>query len=372
MNQLGHVDVCVVGAGVIGLAIARQLSLAGKEVMVLERGPRIGEGVSSRNSEVIHAGIYYPLNSLKAQLCVRGKQLLYDYCEQHQVGHARIGKMIVAANDNEAEVLAGMIENAANNGVHDLRWLSRKAQIELEPQVNATHALLSPSTGIVSAHELMNALLADLESAAGAVALNCRVEEIIVDRSFNVVCSIADERFALAATSIVNAAGLGAQQVATHIDGFPAELVPTLHYCKGSYFVYQGSAPFRRLIYPVPEPGTAGLGVHATLDLGGQVKFGPDVEYVASEDYAVTAAQIATHAAAIKRYFPALEVSRLSPGYAGIRPKLQPPGGPPEDFVIQGAPDHGIPGLVNLFGIESPGLTSSMAIAETVSRLLEA
>lgn len=372
MNESARVDSCVIGAGVVGLAVARQLALSGQEVLVVEKGPGFGEGISSRNSEVIHAGIYYPTDSLKAKLCVRGKQLLYDYCERFNVEHHRLGKLIVATNDNETAQLERIRQQAASNGVTDLTYVSKQTLSIEEPNLTAASALLSPSTGIIGSHQLMTAFLGELEGNDGSLALNARVKRIVAeDNGFEIVCDIEGSSYAFGCRHLVNAAGLSAQSVASLIDGFGDYSIPQLYLCKGNYFLYQGASPFNRLIYPVPDPSGAGLGVHATLDLGGQVKFGPDVEYVDEEDYDVSEDRLLAGVAAIRRYFPGLDTTRLVPGYAGIRPKLQAPGKPAEDFVIQGEETHHIPGLVNLFGIESPGLTSSMAIAETVASRLD-
>jgi L-2-hydroxyglutarate oxidase LhgO len=371
VNNSEIVDVCIVGAGVIGLAIARELAIFGKDVLVLEQGPRYGEGVSSRNSEVIHAGIYYPAGSLKAELCVRGKSMLYEYCESRNIGHDRMGKLIVATTAAEEEQLAGIKRQAGDNGVDDLVEVSRQRLEEMEPALNASMALFSPSTGIISAPELMTSLLADLESGGGTLATRSTVSTVQCGQSgFSVNCNIENQPYEFQCERLVNAAGLGAQQLAASIDGLSPEFVPALFLCKGNYFTYQGGSPFSHLIYPVPERGGAGLGVHATIDLGGQVKFGPDVEYVETEDYSVSDERLDQGVHAIRRYFPSLDPERLLAGYAGIRPKLQGPGDPFCDFVIQGEDAHQIPGLVNLFGIESPGLTSSMAIAETVAARL--
>ncbi|MGV0036327.1 MAG: NAD(P)/FAD-dependent oxidoreductase [Candidatus Azotimanducaceae bacterium WSBS_2022_MAG_OTU7] len=362
------VGVCIVGAGVVGLAIARELAVSGKDVLVVEQGPRFGEGVSSRNSEVIHAGIYYPADSLKAKLCVRGRSLLYAYCESRKVAHGRVGKLIVATTPAEEEQLAGIKRQAIENGVTDLFEVSSQRLAAIEPALNATMALFSPSTGIISAPELMTSLLAELESSGGTLAIRASVSAVQCGQNeFLVKCNIENQPYEFQCERLVNAAGLGAPRLAASIDGLSPEFIPPLFFCKGNYFTYQGRPPFSHLIYPVPERGGAGLGVHATIDLAGQVKFGPDVEYVDTEDYLVSDERLAQSVRAIKRYFPALEPSRLVAGYAGIRPKLQGPGDPFCDFVIQGEDSHRIPGLVNLFGIESPGLTSSMAIAETVA-----
>lgn len=367
-----EVAACVIGAGVIGLATARALSMSGMDVLVLEQGPRIGEGVSSRNSEVIHAGIYYPAGSLKAELCVRGKHLLYDYCEAHQVSHQRIGKLIVAADLEDEAQLSVIEQKAMGNGVEDLEWLSQAQVQQLEPALQAVAALRSPSTGIISAHELMLSFQGDLEAHGGSVALATEVVDINFTGSvFELDCISGGEAYQFASKRLINAAGLATQNIAAMLDESSVD-IPPLYYCKGSYFSYQGRSPFSRLIYPVPEANGAGLGVHATLDMGGQLKFGPDVEYIQNEDYEVSGQRIDSHVEAIRRYFPELDRDRLVPAYSGIRPKIQAPGEPPADFMIQGPGNHGIAGLVNLFGIESPGLTSSMAIAETVLDQLQA
>lgn len=370
MSMIDQVDACVVGAGVIGLAVARQLSLAGLEVLVLEKHARFGEGVSSRNSEVIHAGIYYPAGSLKAQLCVRGKQLLYDYCSRRGVSHARTGKLIVANGEDEAAQLETIRQQGHGNGV-DLGFVSSAYIKKVEPAVRADAALLSPSTGIVSAAELMTALLGDIESHGSSLACHAEATAILPGAAgFLVRTAIEGAAFEFQCRLLVNAAGLQAQAVAGSVAGMNSDLIPVLHLCKGTYFMLQGKNPFHHLIYPVPHPTGAGLGVHATIDLSGQVKFGPDVEYISAEDYAVSEERMRLSYAAIRSYFPALKDGQLQPGYAGIRPKLQGPQDPPQDFVIQDEAQHGIKGLVNLFGIESPGLTSSMAIAETVAERL--
>ena len=372
MADVDFVETCIIGAGLVGLAVARQLALTGQQVMVLERSSRFGEGVSSRNSEVIHAGIYYPRDSLKAKLCVRGKALLYDYCVSHNIEHRAIGKLIVATSTGEEPELESILNRAADNGVTDLEYQSR-AQLEtIEPNVHATLALKSPSTGIVDSHGVMTALLGDLEGEGGILARRATVTEIRpVEFGFVVLTSIEGEEYRFGCRYLVNAAGLGAQQIADSTEGFHKGLIPKLHLCRGNYFLLQGKNPFNHLIYPVPDPAGAGLGIHATIDVGGQVKFGPDVEYIDKEDYEVPEHKLSSHYQAIRRYLPQLEDDTLTPGYAGIRPKLQGPGDPPADFVIQSETTHKVPGLINLFGIESPGLTSSLAIAETVASTLE-
>ena len=361
------VDCVVIGAGVVGLAVARALALQGREVMVLEAADAIGTGTSSRNSEVIHAGIYYPQGSLKARLCVEGKDLLYAYCGERVIGHRRCGKLIVATSDAQVAQLQGIIARAAANGVHDLVLLTREEARALEPQLDCVAAVHSPSTGIVDSHALMLALQGDLENAGGLVALNSPLAQAECARG--AITLIAEDGTALQATTVVNAAGLHAQALARRFAGLPAQHIPPSHYAKGNYFTLSGRSPFNRLIYPVPE--AAGLGVHLTIDLGGQAKFGPDVQWVDSpDDLVVDPARGDAFYAEVRKYWPALKDGALIPGYAGLRPKIQAPGEPAKDFLIQGPAEHGVAGLVNLFGIESPGLTSSLAIGDYVSRML--
>lgn len=364
---MDSVDVVVVGAGVVGLAVARALALQGREVMVLEAADAIGTGTSSRNSEVIHAGIYYPQGSLKARLCVAGKALLYDYCAQRGIGHSRCGKLIVATHDSQMPALQAIIAKAAANGVHDLVLLTREQARALEPALECVAAVLSPSTGIVDSHALMLALQGDLENAAGMVVLNSPLAQAHCGPSAIVL--VAEDGTELAAQSVVNAAGLHAQALASRFAGLDTRHVPPSHYAKGNYFTLSGRSPFSRLIYPVPE--AAGLGVHLTLDLGGQAKFGPDVQWVdAPDDLMVDPRRGDAFYAEVRKYWPGLPDGALQAGYAGIRPKIQAPDQPARDFLIQGPAEHGVAGLVNLFGIESPGLTSSLAIGRHVSELL--
>ena len=361
-----RVDCIVIGAGVVGLAVARALALQGREVMVLEAQDAIGTGTSSRNSEVIHAGIYYPAGSLKAQLCVRGRGLLYAYCEARGVPHQRCGKLIVATTGSQRAELQAIERKARANGVDDLQWLERDAARALEPALECVAALLSPSTGIVDSHALMLALQGDLEHAGGMVVLNAPVARARCTQDA-LVLETAD-RTLLQARTMVNAAGLWAPGLARAFEGLDARHVPEARYAKGNYFTLTGRAPFRRLIYPVPE--AAGLGVHLTLDLGGQAKFGPDVQWVEGpDDLVVDPRRGDAFYAEVRRYWPALADGALAPGYAGIRPKIHGPGEPAADFVLQGPGVHGIPGLVNLFGIESPGLTSALALGERVAAL---
>ena len=369
-----QVDTVVIGAGVVGLAVARALAVQGREVMVLEAADAFGTGTSARNSEVIHAGIYYPAGSLKARLCVQGKQMLYDYCAERGIAHQRCGKLIVATSADQVDELRAIQQRAAANGVHDLRLLTRAEAQALEPSLQCHAALLSPSTGIVDSHGLMLSLLGDLEQAGGLLAANSEVKSLAAledkaQAAIKMEVFGGEESTELIARQVVNAAGLHAPALAARTQGLDLRHVPQAHFAKGNYFTLSGRAPFSRLIYPVPEPG--GLGVHLTLDLGGQAKFGPDVQWVDSpHDLEVDAARGNAFYAEVRRYWPELRDGALQPGYAGIRPKISAPGEPAADFVIQGPREHGVPGLVNLFGIESPGLTSCLALgAATVEAL---
>ncbi len=365
---MDEVDCVVIGAGVVGLAVARALALQGREVMVLEAASAIGTGTSSRNSEVIHAGIYYSPGSLKARLCVRGKHLLYAYCAERGIAHSRCGKLLVATQAGQVSQLQGIIAKAAANGVSDLVLLTREQARAMEPQLECIAAVHSPSTGIVDSHALMLALQGELENAGGVVALNSPLRQAYIG-SYAIEL-IANDGTALRARTVINAAGLLAPALAGRFQGLAPKHVPAPYFAKGNYFTLAGRSPFNRLIYPVPEP--AGLGVHLTLDLGGQAKFGPDVEWVDSpDDLRVDAARGEAFYAEVRKYWPALPDGALQPGYAGMRPKLHAPGAPAHDFVIQGPDVHGVAGLVNLFGIESPGLTSSLALAEHVALMLQ-
>lgn len=364
---MDQIDCVVIGAGVVGLAVARAMAQQGREVMVLEAADAIGTGTSSRNSEVIHAGIYYPQGSLKASLCVQGKSLLYDYCVAHGIGHNRCGKLIVATSDAQVAQLQNIISKAVANGVDDLVLLSREEARTLEPQLECVAAVHSPSTGIVDSHGLMLALHGDLENAGGLVVFNSALAQAHCAQ--DAIVLVASDGTELLARSVVNAAGLHAQTLARRFAGLDTQLVPPSHYAKGNYFTISGRSPFTHLIYPVPE--SAGLGVHLTVDLGGQAKFGPDVQWVeSSDDLVVDPARGDAFYAEVRKYWPALQSGSLIPGYAGIRPKIQAPDESARDFLIQGPALHGVPGLVNLFGIESPGLTSSLAIGDYVRRLL--
>jgi len=360
-----------------GVAVARALALAGREVLVLEAQGAIGTGTSARNSEVIHAGLYYAPGSLKAQLCVRGRDLLYAYCAARGVPHRRCGKLIVATAPQELERLQALAQRAAANGVHDLQWLDAAAARALEPALACAAALHSPSTGIIDSHALMLALQGDLEHAGGMVVLHSKVNsaKVLDGRAQAAILLEVNEGELLQARTVVNAAGLQACVLARRFAGLDPRHVPTPCFAKGNYFMLLGKAPFQRLIYPVPQEG--GLGVHLTLDLAGQAKFGPDVQWLkggdgfdAPDDFTVDAARAAVFYDAVRRYWPDLPEGALAPGYAGIRPKIKIDGAIADDFYIAGPQQHGVRGLVNLFGIESPGLTSALAIAEWVLQLL--
>lgn len=362
------VEAVVIGAGAVGLATARALALAGREVLILEAAATFGSEISSRNSEVIHAGIYYPTGSLKARLCVSGRDRLYAYCASRGIAHKRLGKLIVASEPEQVPALQKIKAQAEANGVGDLEWLGANAVQGLEPALKASAALLSPSTGIVDSHGLMLSYLGEAESRGAAIAYRSPVEGgTIINDGF--MLDVGGETpMQLRCRNLVNAGGLDAQRVARSLKGFDSHLVPQLHLAKGSYFVLAGPAPFERLVYPVPEHG--GLGVHLTLDLAGRARFGPNVEWVDALDYRVQPEQAESFYGAIRRYWPGLGDGKLAPGYAGIRPKLSGPKDPAADFMIQGQAAHGVPGLVNLFGIESPGLTASLALAEMVAATL--
>ena len=362
-----QVQTVVIGAGVVGLAVARALAQSGREVIVLEAADAIGTGTSSRNSEVIHAGIYYPAGSLKARLCVQGKALLYAYCEAKNVDFRRCGKLIVATSVAQVAQLEQIKNKAEANGVMDMQMLSRAQAQALEPALECQAALLSPSTGIVDSHGLMLALQGDMEQAGGALALMSPIAAAQV-RADGILVRTADGT-ELLAQEVVNAAGLWAPKVAAAIEGLDAQFVPQAFFAKGNYFTFSGRAPFSHLIYPVPE--AAGLGVHLTLDMGGQAKFGPDVEWVDDpEQLQVDAQRCEGFYAEVHKYWPGLPQGSLAPGYAGIRPKISGPHEAAADFRIDGPQQHGVPGLVNLLGIESPGLTSCLAIAQEVLQRL--
>ncbi len=377
-----HVDTVVIGAGVVGLAVARALALAGREVLVLEACDTFGTATSARNSEVIHAGIYYPAGSLKARLCVQGRHLLYEHCAARGVAHRRCGKLIVACSDAQVDELRSIEGRARANGVDDLRWLSRDEALALEPQLDCQAALLSPSTGIVDSHGLMLSLLGDLENAGGLLAVNSEVTWLSAQsgQAQSAIKLVVKEagrdgaEMALQARQVVNAAGLGALALAHRTQGLPPQGLPPLptRWAKGNYFTLSGRAPFSHLIYPVVERDSPSLGVHLTLDMGGQAKFGPDVQWQDTDsDFSVDASRAAAFYDEVRRYWPGLPDGALQSGYAGIRPKITGPGDSAADFFIQGPRQHGVAGLVNLLGIESPGLTSCLALGEAVRRALE-
>jgi L-2-hydroxyglutarate oxidase LhgO len=361
---LEEVDAVVVGAGVVGLAVARELALAGREVLVLDAAEGIGTETSSRNSEVIHAGIYYPAGSLIARTCVAGKHRLYAFCRERGVPHRNCGKLIVATNEEEAARLESIRGRAAANGVPDLRLLTKAEAEAMEPELDITAALHSPSTGIVDSHAYMLALQGEAEAHGAVFVFHAPVEGGRATEEGIEIRVGGAEPMALRCRTLVNSAGLHAPRLARGIAGMPEAHIPTAYYAKGNYFTLSGKAPFSRLIYPVPVPG--GLGTHVTIDMGGQVKFGPDVEWVDRIEYEVDPRRADSFYAAIRRYWPGLPDGALAPAYSGIRPKTVPKGAPAQDFVVQGRGTHGVPGLVHLFGIESPGLTASLALAEHV------
>jgi L-2-hydroxyglutarate oxidase LhgO len=371
---MDRVDALVVGAGAVGLAVARALARAGFETIVAEAEHGIGQGVSSRNSEVIHAGLYYAPGSAKARLCVRGKALLYAFCASHGVEHRNCGKLVVATSEAELPALRQVQERAAANGV-PVQWLSAAQAQALEPALHCVAALSSPTTGIVDSHGFMLALQGDLEAAGGAVALGSRVEGArLGGPGQDHVIRLADGS-EIAAGILVNSASLHAPLLARRFEGLPAAAVPPAAFAKGNYYSLAGRSPFSRLIYPAPAD--AWLGVHLTLDLGGQAKFGPDLEWLAVDDpaqidYRVDPERSAGFYAEVRRYWPGLPDGALAPSYSGVRPKIHRAGEPAPDFRIDGPTAHGVPGLVNLFGIESPGLTSALAIADEVLTLLPA
>ena len=375
----------IIGGGVIGLAIGRALSLSGKETLVLENAAQHGTGTSSRNSGVIHAGIYYPKNSLKAKFCVRGKELLYEYVKTHKVIHKQLGKLIVGQTSDKSK-LQSIFEKGQNNGVKDLTWLTKKQILQMEPELNVTDAIYSPSTGIVDVHSLMHAFEGDLISSSGQIAVKSRFIRAEQTDTFNpgwkVWVSSVDENeeMTLSCNLLVNAAGLDADAVANQIQTYHKVTIPQVYYAKGNYVSLTKPCPFKHLIYPTPVPG--GLGTHLTLDMGGQGQFGPDVEWlgpvemsrlpgssIESFDYSVNNSLLEKFANDVKRWWPSIEANNLAPAYSGIRPKLSAPGEPAADFYIQSQNESKIPGLIQLFGIESPGLTSSLSIAEHVLEL---
>jgi L-2-hydroxyglutarate oxidase LhgO len=354
----------VVGAGVVGLATARALAMRGREVIVLERAADIGFETSSRNSEVIHSGIYYPKGSLKAKTCVAGRERLYRYCREHGVPHRKLGKLIVASREEEISGLEKIAAAAEGNGVEDLEWLGAAEALSLEPELFCVAALFSPSTGIIDSHALMLALEGEAEEAGATIAFR---SPVLCGRVLNDGFELSvggEEPTVLVCRTLVNSAGLYAPALARSIEGIPAESIPPAYFCRGVYFTLSSRSPFRHLVYPVPPPG--GLGIHITLDLAGEVRFGPDVDWIEGVDYTVDPARAPSFYRAVRNYWPRLEEGALRPGYAGIRPKISGPGEPAADFFVQGPHSHGIAGLVNLYGIESPGLTASLSLADEV------
>jgi L-2-hydroxyglutarate oxidase LhgO len=362
------VDAVVIGAGVVGLAVARELANAGREVLILEAESHFGTQTSSRNSEVIHAGIYYPTASLKARLCVQGREMLYHYCVERGVPHRQIGKVLVASTEDERTVLAKYAHQAAINGVM-LEPLDSAGVRSLEPEVKAVSGLWSPSTGIIDSHSLMLALLGDAQARDAMLVVQTPVTGVrVVDRGFELSTGGADP-MRLRCRMLVNSAGLAAQQMAASIEGLAPQHVPPAYYAKGHYFSLAARAPFTHLVYPMPDE--AGLGIHVTLDLAGRCKFGPDVtRWLSAPDYVFEDGLEPRFAAAIRRYWPGLPDGALQPDYTGVRPKVSGPGQAAGDFVLQGPGAHSVTGLVNLFGIESPGLTASLAIAREVASML--
>jgi L-2-hydroxyglutarate oxidase LhgO len=362
---MDKVDVVVIGAGVVGLACARALALAGREVLLLESESGFGTGVSSRNSEVIHAGLYYPNGSLKARHCVAGRHLLYAYCTDRQIPFRRCGKLLVATSAAQIASIEKLLKNAAGNGVDDLTLISGAEAMTMEPALRCDAALMSPSSGIIDSHSYMLSLLGDIENAGGTVVFNTTVLGGSIDKD-GVILNVQGAD-ALHARLVVNCASLGAQKLAHAIDGFPVAHIPALRYARGVYFSISGKSPFSHLIYPLPE--AAGLGVHLTIDLGGQAKFGPDVEWIDEPAYTVDPARANAFYGEIGKYWPGIKNHQLQPAYAGIRPKINAPNEPAADFYIGGRETHGVRGVINLFGIESPGLTGSLSIAEDVKEL---
>ena len=365
---MDRIDTVIIGAGVIGLALARECALRGHETLILERAGRIGAGVSARSSEVIHAGIYYPKDSLKARLCVAGRERLYEFCARHGVGHRRCGKLIVAVGEAERAALDALAAGAAASGV-ELVTLSAREARALEPELACAAALHSPRTGIVDSQALMLALLGEAQAHGAILSTGSTVTRVLLGAR-GAQLGVNGCEPAVCAGRLINCAGIAAPAVARLMEGLPhAERLPRTHYARGNYFALKGRAPFRHLIYPLPEPG--GLGIHLTLDLAGAARFGPDVEWLGCEDYAVNPARAPQFEAAIRSWWPGLPRGALQPAYAAVRPRITGAGEPLADFRIEDAAVHGVPGLVNLFGIESPGLTASLALASEVAGRLE-
>jgi L-2-hydroxyglutarate oxidase LhgO len=362
------VDCAVVGAGVIGLAIARRVAMSGRSVVIIEREKSIGSGISSRNSEVIHAGIYYDTGSLKAELCLKGREDLYAYCAARDIEHRRCGKLIVATDSDQRPKLEAIAKKAAANGVEDLRLIDAAEAKQREPYLHCHAALHSPSTGIIDSHMYMLSLLADAEEHGATIAYGSKITSLRAHADGIEISVGTDVDPVVKAGVVVNAAGLHAHELAGGIADFPLAHVPNVRFAKGTYFVLGGRAPFTQLIYPLPEPG--GLGVHLTLDLAGAARFGPDVEWIGELNYDVRPERAEGFYASIRRFWPQLAEGQLHPGYSGIRPKLSKPGEPAADFLISGPSQHGVPGIINLFGIESPGLTASLALADRVEEMI--
>jgi len=360
----------VIGAGIIGLAAARALARAGREVIILERERHFGLHTSSRNSEVIHAGIHYQPGSLKARLCVAGRDLLYAYCAEHAIDHRRCGKFTVAASGAELASLDKIARNARQCGVLDLEWLDGGQARRLEPELACVAALSSPSTGIIDSHGLMQSLLSDAQAGGADIAFGTAVTRLDPTPAGIDIFIDSGGEAAVRARTIINSAGLDAHRVAASIAEFPAQHIPKIFYGKGSYFSLSGRSPFSRLIYPAPPASGGHLGIHMTLDLAGAARFGPDQQWVQTVDYTVEPARAAQFCEAIRDYWPNVEASRLQPAYAGVRPKLNGPGEPARDFCISGPQDHGIAGIVNLFGMESPGLTASLALGDHIAAMV--
>ncbi len=366
---MDSVECLVIGAGVIGLAVAHALARSGREVVVLESERVIGSGISSRNSEVIHAGLYYPTGLRKTRLCVEGTAMLYAFCREYGVPHRRCGKILVATTEGEIGKLAAIKQQAEANGVLDLVWLGRDEALALEPALAVTKALLSPSTGIIDSHAFMLALQGDAERHGAMLALETPAVSGRAAAHGLLIETGGRNPTQIAANVVVNSAGLGAQALARSIAGMPQNKIPPLHLAKGSYFSLAAPSPFSHLIYPIPTPGA--LGIHLTLDVGGRARFGPDLEWIETIDYAVDPERGKAFYPAVRSYWPEQPDGSLQPDYSGIRPKIERPGGSSADFLIQGPKDHGVAGLFNLFGIESPGLTSSLAIADWVARMVQ-
>lgn len=363
-----RIETIIVGAGIVGLAIARQLTAQGKEVLVIEANAEVGQDGSFRNSAVIHAGIYYPRNSLKAKFCLRGKELLYDYCKKNKIAHQKIGKLIVATNEDQLKALKEFAKKAEINQVQQLELLSKAEAQSLEPHLECNAALYSPTTGIVNGKELIESLKNDVEELGGKFLFTTKFQcAKFLKNEFDISISNPLGITKIKSNYLINTAGLGAIDVAQNIDGLAKKNIPMKYFAKGNYFKYKKQNPFSKLIYPIPE--SAGLGIHATIDLTGQLRFGPDVEWIESIDYRVNPDRRNSFVKAIAVYFPEIKAEDLQAEFSGIRPKIIPPDEQPQDFLIQDEKVHGVKGLINLYGIESPGLTSALAIAEYVASI---